>query len=912
MSLSLSLNNALSGLKANQQAISVLSHNISNANTDGYSRQIVDQSALYLEGVGSGVRVDDVIRKVDKYLQRAVQTQGSEVARTNVVNDYYERVQVLLGNPGAQNSLDAYMTGFFNTLQSLSATPERTSARSDVVAAATGLANEISGLAYDLNDLRFEADREMREAVTSVNDILRKLDALNVSITTAGANGQSTAGLLDERDGQLRELSSFLDITTSFDNYGAVNVIVGDGVSLIDGTRHELQYNPTSSAANFVAGASLNALTVITIDASGKQVGNALPLISGSVNGAMPTSTLKGGKIEGLRLMRDDVIPAMLDQMDQLSANLRDSVNAIHNDGSGFPAANQLTGTRPIIASQAFDWSGSVRIAVLNKDGQPISAGYADEAFTGLRPLTLNLATLNSGTADGRPTMQTIVDEINNHFRAPSFKAELGNINNIELVSDTQNLMLGVASQFSFDFDLENITGQDADFFVSDIRVRTDASVDITNVVQGAPKMLLQPSGAYTTTGGSNTVTLNLQATATVKAGDFIYVGPPAGADVNGIPAAAITGYFKVTGVNGNSITFEANAPATLPGTNTLPDGSGAFIHEPYDTIGAGEVGRTRTEGTLQVDLSGAPLSTYYDITATVATVDSSGILRTGTVTYRVPNNSKAILNDRFVASSVTGDAQRVAPQSTQDALRAILVDANGNEVRKINGEYEDVSPSYLKLIAGNSETMIAIDEMDSKQLGDYSVVPQAQGTGWGFSHFFGLNDFFAPNKPTPAGETVKNSAYNLAVSQRLVDNPNLISTGDLVLQNQSADPVAKPQYTYVRYSGDNQLITKLSGLNTTSQNFAAAGGLPAISLTLNGYASEMLGYISARSAAATDSLDNATTLYEGFKTRSDAISGVNLDEELANTVIFQNSYSATARIVTVVNQMFEDILQMV
>src|SRR6187399_78439 len=105
MSLSLSLNNALSGLRANQQAISILSHNIANANTEGYSRQVLDQSAQYIAGVGSGVNIDDVVRKVDKYLQRAVITQGSAVARSNVVSEYYDRINVMLGQPGAQNTL---------------------------------------------------------------------------------------------------------------------------------------------------------------------------------------------------------------------------------------------------------------------------------------------------------------------------------------------------------------------------------------------------------------------------------------------------------------------------------------------------------------------------------------------------------------------------------------------------------------------------------------------------------------------------------------------------------------------------------------------------------------------------------------------------------------------------------------
>ena len=912
MSLGLSLNNALSGLKANQQAISVLSHNIANANTDGYSRQIVDQSALYVNGVGSGVRVDDVIRKVDKYLQRAVQTQGSQVARAGVVNDYFERLNVLLGAPGGSNTLDEYISGFFSSLQAMSETPDRTSARANVISSASALSSNISNTAYDINDLRFEADSEIRSSVDTVNAIIKKINKLNIALNTAGSIGTPKTGLLDERDAALRELSSYMNISTSYDEQGAVNVVVGDGYALIDGNNRELRYNPAKSANHFINDNPLSALQIVAVDENGNSLGNPTNLFSSGATGNV-TSVLTGGKLEGLRMMRDDVLPAMLSQLDQLASNMRDAVNAVHNDGSGFPAATSLTATRSVAASATTNWSGAVRIAVLNKDGSPVNAGYANEAYTGMRPLTLDLTKLNNGivgSLTGQPSLQTIVDEINNAFTPSGYKTSLGNLNKIRLVSDTDALPMGAGtSDFRFDFDLENISNFDASFFIGGITVQNDAGTNITSVTQGAPTIALDPASAYTTTIGTPDVVLNLASAPSVKVGDRILLGTPGSPTVNGIPAAALTGYFTVTAVNGNSVTITAGANATASGS--VADGSGVAIGEPF-IVKPGEFLRTRDFGQLGVDLSSSPSSTYYDITVAVSTFDETGTLRTSNVTYRVRNGQEALANDRYDSIAATGDGTRTVPQTTQSAVRAILVDENGVELLRTNGRYIDRVPSYLKLLSDNPDYTIAIDELDSRQLGDTSTDPAVPGTNWGFSHYFGLNDFFQPNALTSTGDTVRNSAVNLKVAQRLINDPNLVTTGELVAQSQPSDPNAKRQFTYRRYAGDNQLATRLKALSSQTLNFEAAGGLPATGLTLGGYASEMLGYIASQSAAAGDDASNAQTLYDGFKTRSDAISGVNLDEELANTVIFQNSYSASARIVTVVNQLFEDLIAMV
>lgn len=908
MSLALALNNALSGLRVNQQSIAVLSQNIANVNTVGYSRQIINQSAVTVAGFGSGVQIDEITRKIDKYLQRSVQTQGSSNALSQTTDIYFQRIQAVLGRPGSANSIDSYVTSFFNSVQQLAETPETNSLKSNAIASANLLASQISDLAINVHDLRYQADQEIGDAVSTINSSLGRLKNINDALTQAKALGQSTSELLDSRDRELRTLSENIDISVTFAESGSVGVVTGNGMALVeDGVRHQLSYSRASSLNVFVNDETLSAVQVLTLDDDGKQIGAPSQLIAGGQSETI-ISGISAGKLAGLQQVRDVKFNEVLDQLDSLASRLRDSVNAIHNNGSGFPPATSLTGEREVRASDQFNWQGRVRIAVLRPDGQSVSSAYADETFTGIRPLTIDLARLDSGQGNGKPTLQTIVDEINNHFGPPGNKAKLGNLNNIQLASDTNVLPSGAPALFNFDLDLENISSDTSKVFVTGVTVRDDAAIDITSVTQTAPSISIAPTSSYTTTIGTPDVTINLVLPPNVTVGETIFLNAPSG-PVNGIPAVNLTGFFTVTSVIGNSVTFTAGANATA--TGPVNDAGNIQAFPPYGAVPAGFQERTRDNGQMQVDLSANAGSKYYDITLNVSVVDGAGVISSAPITYRVDNNQNNVFNKRYDTRAVGAPGTMVLPGTSQESLRAILVDANGAELPTLNGKYVD-GPAFLKIIGGNAGESygVAIDELDSQQLGKPDGAPAEAGTNWGFSHYFGLNNFFASNSLTTTGDAQKGSAVNLRVQDRLLANASLISTGSLVRQEKSVATNNNDVYTYVRFSGDNSVAQRLARLNSDVISFDAAGGLPATSQSLQGYSSQVLGFLAQRSSEARDNAANAQTLFDGFVSESEAGSGVNLDEELANTITFQNAYSATARVISIVNQMYESLLE--
>ena len=904
MSLTLALQSALTGLNVNQRVMSTISNNIANANTEGYSRQVVDLASINIDGRGQGVRVEDVVRKVDEFLQEAIYSQLSEVGRSSIVNEYYERAQILLGEPGSQNSIDEHISTFFNDLQALADAPERSSSRAAVVEAAVNLSREIANLAEGFERLRLAADLEVSQSIDFINDTLVDLHATNEAIANAEAFGTSKAALLDRRDGALRDLSEYMDVRSYQLEDGRVHVYVGNGLSILDDSLYQLDYNKAGSLQTLIEGDTLNPINIRQVDEDGDIIGRNIELTTAAESREVEKNFFTG-KLYGLMEIRDELMPDMLDQLDMLAFTLRENFNELHNQGSGYPAADELSGTRLVQASERSVWDGELRIAVLGEDGRPAPSAYTDET-SGFRPLTLDFSDITSGFGYSDVSTQSIIDEINNHFGIQQNRFEIGNFNNVEL-SIVSNNYPGPTPQLEFDFDIENISGTAGEFWVNQVTVLDDTGADITNVTDTMPAVSLDAANTFTMTIGSPTVVATTVGQHGFNVGDVVRLVDPGGGPYNGIPSAELSGYVTITAVTGNTFSFDVATAATGAAPVAL---AAQTVRPPYAEIAAGDQARTQQFGIINANLIGNASSAYYDITVNIAVREPDGTISGNDVTYRVASPGFNSRSDRVGAMRVNPLQDGVVhiPNSTQGYVRAMLVDENGNELSKVNGSYGD-QQGYLKIVSLNEDYTIAIDELDSSQRGQLNDLPPRPGTDRGFSYYYELNNFFTSNEPTRTGDTIRNSALNLAVESRLRTNPTLMSTGNLERSNQPADPDADPLYTYERYSGDQSMAQALAELGVGVRSFSAAGGLPDTNLTFGDYAGEMLGFMSARAISADVKLQNDEILLDGYMERSDSISGVNLDEELANTIIYQNAYTASARALTVTDELFDALL---
>ncbi|PIR31719.1 MAG: flagellar hook-associated protein FlgK [Alphaproteobacteria bacterium CG11_big_fil_rev_8_21_14_0_20_44_7] len=811
MSLGLSLTNALSGLKASQQSIAVISQNIANANNPNYSRQISSQEAISVGNqIGSGVKLGEVTRITDQFIARTIITRNSLTERASTIKDYYEETQIYFGQPGQDNSIDSYVQKFFDSLSSLSVTVERSSSKLNAVSSGENLASEISNLARNVETLRFEADREIETSISKINGLLRKIQGLNASITSATSLGQSKTAIQDQMETAMQDLSKEMNIQYFYSGDDTVTIFTANGIPLLENGLYQLQYSKASSIDQFISDLPSNAITVNRVNSFGElETDSFFTLASGGSRSGV-VNYLEGGKLKGLLDIRDTLMPNILDQLDMLASTLRDQMNAIHNNGSAYPPLNSFSGTTLIDPTASDYWGGKVMISALSPIGTPATSPYASQTADGIgyEPLILDLANLEDGGLAGKASYQSIIDEINHHFGAPETRVGIGDLHNIELVAKSDVLTAG-SGTFDFTFETNNLSADDVTYRVTGITVPDDVAVTVT-------------------------------------------------------------------------------APASFP-TSDLTSTAGQKAME------------SGTAFTLDMTGSGAG---PYTISVAVEVDDGAGGTYTDTIDYVVTATTEGLYNDRYAASSISGagDATLENPTTSQSFLRAILVDENGAEVDRDSTTGDYITSGYLKLIGNsNNDYRMAISEMDSTHLGD----GVSTGTNFGFSHYLGLNNFFEDNN-----NQLADSAINFAVRADIIAEPARISTASLQLSSQPSDTTSPPRYTYEISPGDSSSALALSNISVTPIVFESAGGISQISLDFAGYAAEILGFNAAIASQANEDYRQESLILEGFTDKYDAIRGVDVDEELANTIIFQNAYSANARIINVTKELFDALLR--
>jgi len=231
------LNTSLSALRSYQQALTTTSGNISNANTEGYSRQRVDLQSLQSQrtsvgDIGTGVQVSRIQRYFDQAVTDQLRNTTASFNQQDTLYTLATQLQSLLTD--INTGVDGAVSNFFNSLQGVANDPSSLAARRVFLDDAKALAVRFNDLDAQFDSLNTSVNTLIGTSVTDINQLTKRIADLNVSITNTGMNPSSE--LLDERDQALVSLNKLIKVSTSPNADGSMNVYVGNGEPLVFGS----------------------------------------------------------------------------------------------------------------------------------------------------------------------------------------------------------------------------------------------------------------------------------------------------------------------------------------------------------------------------------------------------------------------------------------------------------------------------------------------------------------------------------------------------------------------------------------------------------------------------------------------------------------------------------------------------
>lgn len=350
-------------LAAAQVGISTTGHNIANAATPGYNRQVVIQGAAQPQNfgvgfLGQGTEVASIKRIYSEHL--VVQERSAQATKTGLDSYYAQIKQIdnLLADPAA--GLSPAIQDFFGGVQEMSSDPSSIPARQAALSSAESLASRFQDLAGRLKEINQGVNSQITSSVKIINTYAEQLATLNDTIgRLQRGSGQPANDLLDQRDQLILDLNKEIKATVVKQDNGDYNVFIGNGQPL-------------------VVGVKTSQLTTMASPTNPQQIEVAYQTSSGPV--MVGASSLAGGKLGGLVEFRSQTLEPAQTSLDSLATGLATSFNAQHQLGQDI---NGNLGGSFFSATGASDFSVAITDARLIAAAAPIRTATGLNSGTG-------------------------------------------------------------------------------------------------------------------------------------------------------------------------------------------------------------------------------------------------------------------------------------------------------------------------------------------------------------------------------------------------------------------------------------------------------------------------------------------------------------------------------------------------
>ncbi|GAA0746562.1 flagellar hook-associated protein FlgK [Clostridium oceanicum] len=249
------LNIGKSGMFAQQGAINVTSHNISNANTEGYTRQRAElqttrpyckpsmQNYAGPGQVGTGVEIAAINRVRDSFLDYQTRVELGVQGQYSSRNKFLSQIENILREP-TDTAISGLIGEFFDAWGSFSDQAETSNARSVVIEQSKSLVNQLNHTFNELEQLKSNTQTQISEDVFTMNSILNQINQVNQQIIQVKVAGQQPNDLMDRRDLLLDKLSEKFGIETSREEFQGLDLTASNRAKNFQGSTSALGGEP--------------------------------------------------------------------------------------------------------------------------------------------------------------------------------------------------------------------------------------------------------------------------------------------------------------------------------------------------------------------------------------------------------------------------------------------------------------------------------------------------------------------------------------------------------------------------------------------------------------------------------------------------------------------------------------------
>ncbi|WP_313800886.1 flagellar hook-associated protein FlgK [Cytobacillus sp.] len=340
------LETARRGMFTQQSALYITGHNISNANTPGFSRQRVNfQPTIpypgnginrpYMPGqMGTGVEAGSIQRIRDSFIDARYRSESNQLGYYGARSDALTRMEDVMNEPTSEG-LSAAMDNFWNSLQTLGTNPNVSGARESVLAQGNAMADTFNYLSTTLNSIRNDLKQSISVNVDKINTLAYQINEINKQIGQVEPHGDLPNDLYDERDRLVDELSQLVNIKVTNQQSGGMPSPIAEGTYKIEILDHSGKSMGTLVDKNTIGGEPNKISYKMNNDGyvESLSIGNGSPVkVEDFSKGALRSDIEAYGYVDksGKQV---GTYPDMVDQLDKLAFALVKEYNAIHRTG---------------------------------------------------------------------------------------------------------------------------------------------------------------------------------------------------------------------------------------------------------------------------------------------------------------------------------------------------------------------------------------------------------------------------------------------------------------------------------------------------------------------------------------------------------------------------------------------------